>query len=85
VTYTNDVQPIFFAKCGPCHTGGGSGQHNMGISYTDTQLASYNCPGLTKGECALIRIQNGSMPGSPAVTIAEQDIIQAWISQGMPQ
>ncbi len=85
VTYTADVQPIFAAKCGPCHTGSGSGSHNIGTSYADTQLASYYCLGQTKGECALVRIQNGSMPGSPAVTPAEQAIIQVWINQGMPQ
>jgi hypothetical protein len=85
VTYTADVKPIFAAKCGPCHTGGGSGGHNIGLNYADTQLASYYCSGLTKGQCALVRIQNGSMPGSPAVTPGEQAIIQAWINQGMPQ
>lgn len=85
VTYTNDVQPILGAKCAPCHTGGGSGMHNMGISYADTQLPSYYCSGKKKGECALVRIQNGTMPGSPPVTPAEQTIIDTWIGLGMPQ
>jgi hypothetical protein len=84
-TYTADVQPIFAAKCGFCHNGGGSGGHNIGTSYADTQLSSYSCPGLTKGECALVRIKNGSMPGSPPVTPAEEAILQAWIDAGMPQ
>lgn len=85
VTYTNDVKPIFAAKCGPCHTGGGSGGQNIGISYADTQAPSYYCSGQTVGQCALVRIQNGTMPGSPAVTPAEQAVIQAWILAGMPQ
>lgn len=85
VTYSANVQPIFFAKCGGCHTGGGSGGHNIGVSYADTQLSSYYCPGQTKGQCALVRIQNGTMPpgGVPMVTPAEQATIQAWINGGM--
>jgi hypothetical protein len=83
VTYAGDARPIFFAKCGPCHTGGGSGAHNIGVSYSDSQLLSYSCPGKNKGQCAVARIMNGSMPGSPAVTAAEQAILQAWLDGGM--
>jgi hypothetical protein len=68
----------------------------MASSYSDTQLASYYCPGKTKGACALVRIQNGTMPygkgcsGNPAddsanpacLTAAEQDTIQSWIAGG---
>lgn len=81
VTYSANVQPIFFNKCGSCHTGGGSGGHNIGVSYADTQLPSGYCPGHTIGYCALVRIQNGSMPGS-GVTAQEQATIQAWITGG---
>lgn len=94
-TYTNDVRPIFQAKCSPCHTGNGSGGHNMGTSYADTQLNSYYCPGKTKGACALVRIQDGTMPaghncgpGSTdpgCVTSSEQATIQAWITGGQLQ
>jgi hypothetical protein len=96
ITYATSVKPIFAAKCATCHTTGYSGGHNIGTSYADTQLASYYCPGKTKGECALVRIQNGSMPqgagcsGNPAtdsghaacLTAAEQAMIQSWITGG---
>jgi hypothetical protein len=95
-TYVANAQPIFAAKCAPCHTTFGSGGHNIGVSYSDTQLASYYCPSHTKGYCALVRIQNGSMPagggctGNPALdasrpqclTAAEQATLQAWINGG---
>ncbi|MEZ4293912.1 MAG: hypothetical protein R3B70_02965 [Polyangiaceae bacterium] len=84
VSYATDVKPIFANRCGPCHTGNGSGGHNIGLNYADTQLASYYCPGHTKGYCALVRIQDGSMPaGNPgSVPAAEQATIQAWIAGG---
>ena len=98
-TYTNDVQPIYEAKCASCHTGGGSGGVNFGISYSDTQLDAGACAGLTVGECTLVRIQNGSMPrgrgctGDPVtdaantscLTADEQQTIQDWIDAGMPE
>lgn len=95
VSYAVNVQPILGTKCAPCHTGGGSGGANLGNDYASTQLLSYYCPGLTKGACTIMRIQNGSMPpgactGNPALdagnpqclTAAEQSILQAWISGG---
>ncbi len=59
VTYTEDTQPIYFAKCSPCHTGGGSGGHNIGINYQDAFLPAHNvvCPGLNVGQCTIVRIR----------------------------
>jgi hypothetical protein len=96
VTYAGQVKPILQAHCAPCHTSFGSGGANLASVYADTQLASYYCPGKTKGACALVRIQDGSMPqgagctGKPALdagnaaclTAAEQATIQAWITGG---
>ncbi|GMV39333.1 MAG: hypothetical protein AMXMBFR64_10490 [Myxococcales bacterium] len=66
VTWTNDVKPIYQAKCAGCHTGNTpgtcSGQGCYGSFYEDTQKPSYYCPGKTKGACTIVRIQNGSMP-----------------------
>ena len=90
-TYAADAQPIFSKYCGGCHTGGGSGSHNIGTTYADTQKNSYNCSGKTKGACALDRINDGSMPtfancsntftGS-CPSQAERDTLKAWIDQG---
>jgi len=35
VTYTHDAQPIFMAKCSPCHSELGLGNHNIATTYTD--------------------------------------------------
>lgn len=96
VSYAASVQPIYQAKCSPCHAGNGSGGRNFAISYADTQLMSIVCPGLTTGACTLVRIQNGSMPlgagctGNPTLdagnaaclTAAQQSTIQSWIAGG---
>jgi hypothetical protein len=71
VTYTVDVQPIFAAKCSPCHTTGDAGGVNFAATtgYPLTQLVPNAnvaaCQDITPdnvGACTLIRIQNGQMP-----------------------
>ena len=92
---------VFAAKCTPCHSNNGSGGHNMGASdidaaYTDSQKNAGACSGLTKGACALVRVQAGQMPlgagctGDPGqdsgnaacLTQAEQDLLEQWIDDG---
>ncbi|MDP6947242.1 MAG: hypothetical protein QF464_24050, partial [Myxococcota bacterium] len=97
-TYTKDAQPIYGDKCGPCHTFGSSGGHSIGTHYDDGLLDSYHCAGLTKAECTLVRIADGSMPvgqqcGGPVpddapnadkcVTQSEYATLEAWIAGGM--
>jgi hypothetical protein len=65
VTYAADAQPIFEAKCSPCHTVDDAAGVDFASSYADTQVAGNPayCPsGVTVGACTLVRIQNGSMP-----------------------
>src|SRR3954471_980987 len=77
VTYTKDVQPIFMARCTPCHTGSHLGNHDIGINYADAlkpvesvdSFCCWNDPDDTThtmpkkvGECAQILILNGRMP-----------------------
>ena len=98
----DEIAPIYQDKCLPCHTTGTFGGHNLGdddvmAAYEDSQLEANiaTCNALSKGACALVRIQNGSMPmgfgcsGDPAMddpenclTQEEQDRIQAWIDDG---
>ncbi|MCB9733315.1 MAG: hypothetical protein H6745_11975 [Deltaproteobacteria bacterium] len=66
---------IFAAKCSPCHTGGGSGGHNMGAAdiaaaYADSQLDAdiAKCDGLKKGACTIVRIHAGDMPRGAGCT-----------------
>lgn len=100
-TYTADAQPIFADKCAPCHTSLGLGGHNIGSSYVDALMpaGNFSCTGLNVAQCALMRIQNGSMPqgggcsGDPALdagnsnclTADQQLTIQAWIDGGLPE
>jgi hypothetical protein len=100
------IHTIFTAKCTPCHAGSapeaGSGGAALGassaaVSFDATQLDSgfAACAGKSKGECALIRIKDGSMPkgagcdtdpnGAKCVTPAEQAVIEQWISAGMQE
>jgi hypothetical protein len=77
VTYTKDVQPIFRAKCSPCHADQELGHHNLATHYADAlepieSFDSYGCWNDTDpsmftmpkkvGECALVLIMNGRMP-----------------------
>jgi hypothetical protein len=100
VTYSGGAQPIYQAKCAPCHTTGGSGGVNFASMYADTQRAVNAtvtaCTGLDVGACTIVRIKNGQMPrgagcsGNPTtdqgnaacLTQAQQDTIQAWITDG---
>jgi hypothetical protein len=86
VTYAADAQPIFQAKCSPCHTVGDSAGVNFASSYADTQVAGSPayCPsGITVGACTLVRIQNGSMPfgagctGDPAQDVGNSACVTA--------
>ena len=97
VTYAADVQPIYQAKCAPCHTQFASGGVNFATSYADSQKPSNVCAGKKVGECTILRIQSGAMPqgagctGNPTLdagkpectTAAQQATIQAWIAGGM--
>ena len=99
----DDVYPIFATSCTPCHAGAtataGSGGHaiaspNKAVAYDASQLPAdlVTCQGKRIGECALVRIQDGSMPASgecqepvkpKCPEVDEQALIQQWISDGM--
>ena len=100
----DDVYPIFATSCTPCHRGtgsatSGSGGHSIAatdkaIAYDASQLSADvpRCAGMTVGECALIRIRDGSMPATgdcqEPVTAKcpdadEQALIEQWIADGM--
>lgn len=71
----DQANAIFAGKCTPCHTGGGSGGHNMGAAdlaaaYADSQkdASIAKCDGLKKGACAIVRIAAGDMPKGKGCT-----------------
>jgi len=99
----DEVAEIFRDNCTPCHSTGSSGGHNIAAtdvatSYAQSQKAvsagaPSKCAGKKVGECAALRIDDGSMPlgggcaddrnkaGCP--TAAELQLIQDWIEDGM--
>jgi hypothetical protein len=100
----DDVYPIFVASCTPCHGGatpssGPSGGHSIAsadkaVAYQASQRDATHskCSGKKIGECALIRIQDGSMPASgdcqdpKTAKCPDQDaqaLIQQWVNDGM--
>jgi hypothetical protein len=85
------VKPLFQQFCNGCHTTQGNGGTNFAASHADTQLPSGYCTGKTMGECALVRINDGSMPQGldcsntfvgACPTQAQRATIQKWITDG---
>ena len=80
-----DVKPIFMAKCGPCHTGTGSGStaHKLAENADDAKknVLHGRLHGQAKGACTLIRIKAGTMPfgkgcsGNPTTDAAKPDCL----------
>jgi hypothetical protein len=86
-TWTGGVQEILAEYCGTCHTTDGKGNTNFASSYAEVTSISLVCPGKKLGECAVIRIENGSMPkgngSSPGFD--EIQLLKEWIAAGMPE
>lgn len=98
----DEVASIFVDSCAGCHANApGSGGHVIAAGDLDDSYAASQqnatashaaCAGKKVGECALIRIQDGTMPqggacasdppGAQCPTTAEQDLIQQWIDDG---
>jgi cytochrome c553 len=100
VSFEQDVHPIFVASCGPCHVANGEGSHNVGgpdlaMAYDQAvgigqrlvtrvdgggMPPSYADPPNNCGD------QGGDQPGDPGcLTVAEVELIQAWINQCYPR
>jgi len=97
MTYEEHIKPILVTRCLGCHTGNGCAGGGCWDDYDDLMLDSYYCDGKTKGECAAVRIHEGSMPqgagcsGDPVadeqkegcLTADEQQYIDWWVEGGM--
>lgn len=100
-TYSRDVQPIFLAKCSPCHTGTQLSPYTFAGNYASNLLPAETelCPNMNVGQCAQQRIANGQMPSgrgcsgdaeadagnAACLTAAEQQTVANWIGDGMPE
>jgi len=94
-TYTKDAQPIFKAKCAPCHDGQGLGDHNIAATYDDVKKlmpdSAFDAPmecwkdtertmPKTIGECAVIAAKLGWMPYQKGCSGATPDDPSACVS-----
>lgn len=89
-----DVHAELASNCGPCHTSGRQGGHSMGqanvaMAHADSQLSAGACAGVTKGECAAMRVRAGSMPpGGGGLSPMERedlaDLLDSWVAAGQP-
>ena len=89
-TYNEDIQPILVDHCTPCHgvgapaPGSCNGKACFNTHYGDLLEPSYYCPGKTKGECIVMRIEDGSMPlVGNGPNDAELKLLQQWVQDGM--
>jgi hypothetical protein len=87
VTYTLKIQPILQEHCSPCHTEQKLGGHNIGASYPDaTKDATHpDCPGMSVGQCAVVRIVGLGMPKDAPGTVPAEEInlLKEWVDEGM--
>jgi hypothetical protein len=90
-TYWDDIEPIFVARCGSCHSGPEpsvcSGSACFASHYEVNQWMSQVCvnPQLPIGACNLIRILDGTMPKNLAgmMPLSEIELVEAWVNSGM--
>ena len=93
VSFAADIQPIFAARCGPCHVTNSSAGHNVGGADIDEAYAD----AIELGAVLVERVNGGGMPpdyaeppnncgdqppGSPGcITVAELELLQTWLAQ----
>src|SRR5688572_25652923 len=91
-----DIQPIFAARCGPCHVSQSSAGHNVGSADIDEAYVD----AVELGPVLVDRVNAGGMPpsyapdpnscgfeppGSPGcITVAELELLQTWLAQCSP-
>jgi hypothetical protein len=100
VSFEQDVHPIFVASCGPCHVANGEGSHNVGgpdvaMAYDQavgigqrlvTRVDGGGMPPPYAEPPNNCGDQGGDQPGDPGcLTVAEVELIQAWINQCYPR
>lgn len=96
VSFALDIRPIFVASCGPCHVDENNGGHNI----ASDDLAAGYIQAVELGQTIVDRVNGGGMPpsyaeppnncdGNPGdpgcLTVAEVELIQAWLAQCTPR
>ncbi|HEX7505779.1 MAG TPA: hypothetical protein VF550_03335, partial [Polyangia bacterium] len=74
VSYATQIAPLLSANCTSCH-GGSNPQSGIDLSsYTKVK---------SNASAANSAIQSGRMPPSGALSAANKQLFQTWVSQGM--
>ena len=89
VSFMNDIQPIFDARCGSCHSWGYANTVNAATScggagsvrISPNSLVNSRLYGKVAGAPAC---GNSMPPGGPPLTQAQLDLLSDWILQGAP-
>ena len=90
VDYETEIQPIWNASCGGCHTSNSAGGLNL-LSYENLMSSGTVVPGSSFQSSLYDRITrpesaNGDMPPAGSLSQTEIDLIAAWINEGaLPQ
>ncbi len=99
LTYIHDIQPIYRAWCGDCHSGtapaGCAGNTCFVDFYEALHFAAKTCSGWNMAQCGLKRVKDtaAGLPnkligkdGQPVlVPDADIDRITRWIALGLPE
>jgi hypothetical protein len=91
-TWNGDIRPMLTVYCVPCHIGGGSSGDVTFDNYAAVFLPSKSCPDVNLGVAAVMRIKDDPAcegevmpPTGPAPSLAEIEVLDAWIAAGMPE
>ena len=85
ITFSHDVAPIVFAKCGVCHRPGGAGPFSL-LTYAAARAHATQIAAVTKSGAMPPWKADGDYGGAfmdqPRLTPAELDTLQRWGAEG---
>jgi len=82
ISYSQDIQPFFNAKCVSCHAGSIKPNLSSGLSYDEVVPGYVNAGEPETSELYLVCKPAGSMTAYATITPAELDLLYRWIYAG---
>jgi mono/diheme cytochrome c family protein len=82
VSYSQDIQPFYNAKCISCHGGSTAPNLTAGQSYAATVPAFVVAGSPETSEMYIVCKTGGSMTAYATITAAELDLLYRWIFAG---
>ena len=84
VTFTRDIAPIIFDRCGMCHRPGGSAPFSL-LTYSSVRQRATLIAAVTKSRFMppwKAEPESGEFIGQKRLTAAEMSVIQRWVDTG---